>query len=598
MENGATTKHMNSETEEIKNRLDIVDVLSSYIKLEKAGINYRACCPFHKEKSPSFFVSPSKQHWHCFGGCNEGGDIFDFVMKIEGVEFREALKILAHRAGVELKYSDNKKEKEKKTEKETCLAICELSAKFFELHLEKTSTGKKVLAYLHNRGLEDITIKEWQLGYAPNHWSKLSEFLISKGFERSDIVKAGMAIEKEGNKFFDRFRTRIMFPICDMGGRAVGFTGRIFGDKEDMAKYLNTPNTIVYDKSKIIFGLDKAKSAIKENGSCILVEGNMDCIMSHQAGEKNCVAVSGTALTSFHLNILKRYTNKLILSFDMDFAGNNATKKAIQQAQFLDFEIMITPFFGEKDPADIILHEGKEKWKEIIAKSIPINQFYFESSLKNRDRNNVNDKNLIANDFLPIVKQMPSNIDKAYWIGQLAEAIDVREDNLIKQLESIKTEDYGRIEEYKGKDHLIENKKTRAELVDEEIAMLIILFPEKIQEIEEVLFDSFSSPIKDLLLKIKEKKDIRIEEVIKEFQEKEEFNKINYLLMKSELVKDKEIDSDKEICICLKEKRSILIKEKQKNISRKIKELEKKGNFEEIKILLDEFKNLNQNSND
>jgi DNA primase len=590
---------MSSEIEEIKSRLDIVDVLSSYIKLEKAGINYRACCPFHKEKTPSFFVSPSRQMWHCFGGCNEGGDIFKFVMKIENIEFKEALRILANKAGVQLKTVDVEKEKKEKSEKEICLNICELSAMFFEHCLKNSPTGAKALEYLKGRGLADPTIEEWRLGYSLNHWSKLSEFLIGKGFKKEDIVKAGMAIEKEGNKFFDRFRSRITFPICDIGGRVVGFTGRIFGKDDDMAKYLNTPNTVLYDKSRIIFGLDKAKEAIKEKGFCILVEGNMDCIMSHQAGFKNCVAVSGTALTEYHLGILKRYTHKLVLSFDMDFAGNSATRKAIKQAQLLDFEILVVPSFGEKDPADIILHEGATKWEEIVSSSKPINEFYYDSSLVGRNPHDVNDKKLIASDFLPIIKQMPSNIEQAHWISKLSEILDVDSRDILKELDNIKIDDEGNTRSIKEERLPSLGKKSRGELVDEEIAILVLVDPGKIDLIGESLLHSFTSPIKDLLLKLKGKRDIRIDEIVNTFEsDRDHFNYISYLMMKSEMRKDKGSDIDSELPTCLKEKEIILVKNEQKRLSKEIKELEKKGDFEQIKVLLEEFNKLSQNKND
>lgn len=590
---------MRTEIEEIKSRLNIVDVLSSYIKLEKAGINYRACCPFHKEKSPSFFVSPSRQIWHCFGGCNEGGDIFKFVMKIENVEFVEALGILAQRAGVELKTINQEEVKKEKSEKETAFNICELSAKFFELYLTGTPTGKKAIEYLEGRGVKTETIKEWRLGYAPSAWSKLSEFLIGKGYKRGEISNAGLAIEKEGNKFFDRFRGRIMFPIWDAMGRVSGFTGRIFGSNDDMAKYLNTPNTILYDKSRIIFGFDKAKNAIKESEFCILVEGNMDCIMSHQAGIKNCVAVSGTALTEYHLNILKRHTQKLVLSFDMDFAGSNATKKAIRQAQLLDFDIKIIPSFGEKDPADIILHEGPDKWKELVSQSKPINQFYFESALKDRDVEKIEDKKKIAQDFLPTIKQMSSNIEQAYWINQLAEVLKISEVDIKKELEHIKVEEdkvyYNAGEESVKFLKLI--KKSRAELVDEEIAILILLFPEKIDLIEEDLLHSFSSPIKEALLKIKEKKDIKTEDIIQIFEkDNDSLNYINHLLMQSELRKNRSFDAEAEINLCLKNRSKIVSKLAQEKIGKEIKEAEKKDDFEQVKILSEKFNKLSQNN--
>ncbi|MFA5368618.1 MAG: DNA primase, partial [Candidatus Paceibacterota bacterium] len=378
---------MSSEIEEIKSRLNIVDVIGSYIKLEKAGINYRACCPFHSEKSPSFFVSPSRQIWHCFGGCGEGGDIFKFVMKIENIEFPDALRILAAKAGVELKARSADWEKNK-TERQLMLHLCELGARFFEAYLEKSAKGKEAIDYLIKRGLKIETIKEWRLGYAPEAWSKLSDLLVGKGYQRDDIAKAGLAIAKEGNKFFDRFRSRIMFPIVGFNGEVIGFTGRIFGkpDTED-AKYLNTPATLLYDKSRALFGIDKAKLEIRKNDFCILVEGNVDCIMSHQAGFKNCVAVSGTALTPYHLSIIKRYSPNLVLAFDMDAAGNKATEKGIVLAQKMEFNIKVIPMSAEKDPADIILLEGEEKWKQMIENAKPINEFYFDVAFKDRDVN-------------------------------------------------------------------------------------------------------------------------------------------------------------------------------------------------------------------
>ena len=346
---------MDSEIEQIKSRLNIVDIVGSYIKLEKAGINYRARCPFHNEKSPSFFVSPSRQLWHCFGGCNEGGDIFKFIMKIEGIEFYDALKILADKAGVELKKNPNWEKT--KSKRDTLLNISNKSTSFFMTQLEKSKIGQEAKEYLLKRGFKNETIKDWQIGYAPLNWQGLSDYLIGLGFNKQDIVDAGLAIQSQ--KFFDRFRGRIMFPIRDFNGQTIGFTGRIFKTEDD-AKYLNTPNTLLYDKSQALFGIDKAKLDIRKKDYCVLVEGNVDCIMSHQSGVKNCIAVSGTALTPTHLGIIKRYSNNLVLAFDMDLAGNNATKKGIDMALNNGFNVKVISMSSEKDPADIILASGEE----------------------------------------------------------------------------------------------------------------------------------------------------------------------------------------------------------------------------------------------
>jgi len=247
---------MNSDIEEIKSRLNIVDVIGSYIKLEKAGINYRARCPFHNEKSASFFVSPSRQLWHCFGGCNEGGDIFKFVMKIEGVDFVDALKTLADKAGVVLR-KESEDYKKIKNERQVLIDLLERSAKFYTAQLEKSKTGKEAIEYLLKRGMKEETIKDWRLGYAPDTWTGLSDYLIGQGFKREDIVSAGLGIKKDAVKFFDRFRSRIMFPICDLNSQVAGFTGRIFNSEDD-AKYLNTSNFLLYDKSRALYGMDKA----------------------------------------------------------------------------------------------------------------------------------------------------------------------------------------------------------------------------------------------------------------------------------------------------------------------------------------------------
>ena len=545
---------MNSEIEQIKSRLNIVDVVGEYIKLEKAGINYRALCPFHNEKTPSFFVSPSRQMWHCFGGCNEGGDIFKFVMKIEGIEFIDALKLLAKKAGVQLKTS-SKKYEEIKTQREKLLDICKKATIFFSTQLNKSKTGLEAKDYLMKRGLKEETIKEWKIGYAPSTWDSLCNYLIGLGYKRKDIIDAGLASEK----FFDRFRSRIIFPICDFNGQPVGFTGRVF-NSDDEAKYLNTPNTLLYDKSQALYGLDKAKVEIRKNDSCVLVEGNVDCIMSHQSGVKNCLAVSGTALTPAHLGIIKRFSNNLILSFDMDLAGNNATKKGIDMALKNGFNVKVISMNSEKDPADIILSSGEDEWKKIIKEAKPINQFYFDLSFKDRDVRSVEDKKKIVSELLPIFKKIDNTIEQTYWIQKLAEKLSIREDDIRQEMKKVNLPKQ-EVEVQKEK-----TGKSRKELLEEAILSMVLIEPSMVETLTEEQKRLFT------------------------FLEKE--NNDSYIIMKSELLKEEDIDINEEWRKCVYEIEKIYKEEKRKKIMADIKEKEKEGSFEEVKKLLLEFNKL------
>lgn len=567
---------MSSEIEEIKSRLNIVDVIGSYIKLEKAGINYRACCPFHSEKTPSFFVSPSRQLWHCFGGCNDGGDIFKFVMKIEGIEFVDALKLLAQRAGVELKTFSPDWEKAK-TKRQTLFDLSEKATSFFIFQLENSKTGKEAKEYLLKRGMKEETIKDWKLGYAPTAWQGLTDYLIGQGFKREDIVEAGLAVQS--SKLFDRFRGRIMFPIFDLNSQVIGFTGRIFGENKDEAKYLNTPNTLLYDKSKALYGMNKAKMEIRKNDACVLVEGNVDCIMSHQSGVKNCIAVSGTALTPIHLGIIKRYSSNLILAFDMDMAGNNATKKGIDMAINNNFGVKVIGMSSKKDPADIILEEGSESWKKIIQEAKPINHFYFDLALKNKDINSIEDKKKIVSELLPIFKKIDNTIEQSYWIENLSNKLMIKEEDIRLEMDKVKIENNDSNE----KKVVIDNKKTRKKLLEEMILSLAIINPSMISSLSLEQMELISLENREVLSKLK--------------INKEDFSGIDsYILLKSDLLKSEEIDVSKEWKNCFSEIESLVKKEERKILVQEIKNKEKSGSFDQVRELLEKFNKLTKNN--
>jgi len=589
---------MDSIIDEIKNRLDIVEVISSYIKLEKVGANYRALCPFHSEKKPSFFVSPARQIWHCFGACNEGGDIFKFVMKIEGVEFGDALRILAKRAGVELKPRDPVLQ----TARKRLYDICEIAAKFFEKQLSSTKKGSKVKEYLHKRGIKDESIYEWRLGYAPDFKDALSKFLKSRGFKEEEIIKAGLAIRKDEGGIYDRFRSRIIFPIFDLNSQVIGFGGRIFGKEDEVAKYMNIPNTLLYDKSKVLYGLNKSKMFIRQEDNCVLVEGYIDAIMSYQAGVKNVVAVSGTALTPFHLKILKRYTNNLTTSFDMDVAGNSATKRGINLAQKEEFNIRVVIMPKGLDPADIIL-QHPEDWKNLVKSAKSIMEFYFESAFSSHDASTAEGKKEISNILIPVIANIPNKIEQSHWIGELSKKLGVSEQSIEEEIkrQAKKIEKESFLQEESSESSADEKSeyesKSRREKIEQRIFLIIFTFPEFLETIQDSyknLFSPKGTALCDNLIKekdefLKEPEKLKVSSDIQGY--------FDYLWLKKEIeqetLKDKK-ENEKELKELLNELKKMTLRDELESISQEIKKLEGEGNKEEVQKLIQKFNELSQ----
>ena len=573
-----------SVIEEIKNRLDIVDVVREYVKLEKAGANYRALCPFHSEKKPSFFVSPTRQTWHCFGACNEGGDIFKFIMKIEGVEFGDALRILAQKAGVELKKEDPRL----KTERQRLYSILEIACCFFEVQLQKSSAGKEAKNYLKKRGVREETIKKWRLGYAPDTWQGLSKFLISKGYKREEIKKAGLLLESEktGN-YYDRFRKRIIFPISNLSSQIIGFGGRILKetlrpDNQEEAKYINSPSTLLYDKSKTIFGLDKAGRAIREADACILVEGYMDAIMMSQEGIENVVATSGTSLTPYQLRILKRYTNNLLTAFDMDLAGNSATKRGIDLAQSLGFNIKIVIMPEGKDPADLAL-ENPELLKALIRDAKTIHDFYFQDVLSKFDKNTLEGKKEISNILLPVIKRIPNKVEQGIWIKDLSELIEVREEDIREELEKISLAEDSYLT--LAKEEMVvpakNEKKTRKDILQEHMAVLAIKHPVFLNFLKTEDFSYLSPKFSEFFSLYKQKGDFDTSSFP---EEKKSF--FDYLFLKAEIEQVNKKEAEEDFKNCLREIKKIELRQKINEMTQEIKKAENQNDFERAKELV------------
>ena len=383
--------------EEIKNRLEVADVVGSYVQLKQSGRNLKAPCPFHHEKTASFMVSPEKGIWHCFG-CGEGGDIFKFVMKIEGLDFRGALEMLAKRAGVELKNVKADGGGQAKLKKRLIEAH-EWAIKYFQANLLR---NKKALDYVvHTRRLGKQIITDFQIGYAPESWDGLAKALRAKGFSEAELVQAGLAGSRtNGRGIFDQFRGRVMFTIADATGQPIGFTGRVLGD--ELPKYLNTPQTILYDKSRAIFGFHLAKESMRKNDRAVLVEGNVDVISSHQIGVKEVVAASGTALTLEQLKAISYLTKNILLAFDADRAGLAAAERAIPLAQKLGLNLFIVDMGEAKDPDELITMDPKA-WKDALDSAKELRQYWLDRSIEQFN-----------------IKNNPSGIEKVRFIEQMA----------------------------------------------------------------------------------------------------------------------------------------------------------------------------------
>ncbi len=591
---------ISSPIDDIKSRLDIVEVISSYIKLHKAGANYRANCPFHSEKTPSFFVSPTRQIWHCFG-CGLGSDIFGFVKQIEGVEFGDALRILAGRAGVELT-PFRPEMKEMATERTRLYEICELAAEFFEKQLEGKTIGGEAKKYLLGREISEDSIKKWRLGYSPETWQGLIDFLASRGYKAAEAEKAGLAIKKDagsGQGYYDRFRGRIMFPIFDLNSQVIGFGGRVFTQKDakEIAKYINTPATLLYDKSHTLYGLDKAKVEVRKKDSCILVEGYTDEILSHQAGVENAVAVSGTALTPFQLKILHRYTENLYISFDMDVAGDTATKRGIDLAISQGFNIKVVILPEGKDPADLVV-KSPEKWQEAVEKAKSILEFYFETTLAKNDKTKIEGKKQISKILLPVIKKIPNKIEQTFWLQKLGKEIAAKEDDLIQEMAKVKLE-----EEVLGlepEEVINLPARTRRDLLEERFLVLSLKNRACLENAAKEDLEFFSPKTKDLVDAFLKSKDN--EEFLKRLDEKDAAM-VNQLMLRAEMLeeistKDQGID----FIDCLREIKNMAVKTQLESLSQELMGAESEKDDKKAASLLERFhqltKKLSKNKND
>jgi DNA primase len=445
-----------SVIDEVKARIDIVDVISESVDLRKSGRNYKALCPFHSEKTPSFVVFPDSQRWHCFGACNEGGDVFSFVMKHDGWDFRMALEELAQRAGVELQ-PRTPEQAQAAEEADRLRDILDTASQYYHHLLRHAPEADGARSYVDKRNLSDETVEEFQLGYSLSGWNRARDYLTERGYAVDDLVKAGLLVEREGGGTYDRFRGRLMIPIRDQRGRVIGFGARTL-DPDGVPKYLNSPQTALFDKSTVLFGLDLARRAIRREDRVVIVEGYMDVMQAHQAGFENIVAQMGTALTEPQLKQLQRYSKRIVLSLDPDAAGVRATLRGVEVASDtleqewepvfdprglvgyegrLGAELRVLRLPPGQDPDDLIRQDA-QRWLTLVEEAVPVVDFYLHILIEGIDLEDTKAKARVVDKMLPVLKAVANPVEREDYVQKIARALRVGERAVLSRLRSKK----------------------------------------------------------------------------------------------------------------------------------------------------------------
>ena len=424
--------------EEVRSRCDIVDLVSSYLpELRKRGATYKCCCPFHNEKTPSFTVNQERQIYHCFG-CGANGDVFSFVQEYDKLDFLSAVQFLADRTGVKITYDNN--DNKNKDSKDTLLNINSNAANFFHKNLFNSDSGKLCREYLKKRSLTDDVLKEFQIGFSPDGWEELLSKALKKGYKSEEIEKAGLVVKSKRSgkvKYYDRFRNRLMFPICDSLGRVIGFSGRILEDKRKEAKYVNSPETLIFHKSSVLFAFDKARKEIVEKKLAIVVEGQIDAMRCHTVGIKNVVASQGTALTVQHAKLIKRYADEVVLIFDSDTAGVSAALSTSKLFLENELSVRVATLPNGEDPDSLILKHGVNIFKKEINDALPALNFLIKIIEKKEDQTTVVGRKRMRNQIMDFINRCPSESWKEEMIKEASGMINISVRALIKDLDAI-----------------------------------------------------------------------------------------------------------------------------------------------------------------
>jgi len=582
---------MAGDVEEVKQKTDIVSIISEHVELKKAGRNYKATCPFHSEKTPSFMVSPELQIFKCFG-CGESGDAISFLEKYEGMDFYEALKFLADRAGVKLKpgrFQD-------KGDKQRLYELNSFASRFYQYILLKHQAGKSALRYLlKDRGLSKKAIEIFQLGYAPEVIGAIGKFLIDKKrYKKFDLEKAGICYFK-GPTLIDRFAGRVIFPLHDHRGNVAGFAGRVMpGRSKDRAKYINTPETPIYHKSKMLYGLNLTRADIKKKKEAIVVEGQLDAISSWQIGITNIVAVVGTALTSDQAILLSRFAERAILALDEDIAGDAAARRGINVAEDAGLEVRVARMKGFKDP-DEMARKAPDKLKKSFKDTVNVWDFVVDSVFSKHDEKTGTGKSRISKEIIPIISSINDEIVQAHYAEVVAKRLEVPTSAVAGQISQI---DAQGADKKTDKKIYSKAKKERRDLLEERLMSLAISIDPKIlleRQTKKLISTSLYKRILDEFEIFSKKKKKFDPSVFSEGLPKELVNGFAEMILGDSAFQGSSLsDQKKELELVKKELKILEVKEKLESITKKIKDLEKRKEKGKLKQAERKFSKLTQ----
>ncbi|MBI2852259.1 MAG: DNA primase [Chloroflexi bacterium] len=488
--------------DDVKQRADIISVIGQYASLAKAGRNMRALCPFHTEKTPSFFVYPEQQSWHCFGACNTGGDVFSFVMKKENVDFAGALRLLAEKVGVTI--TSRVERDPERDKKERLHRINEAAAKYFHTQFLSSPAAEKAGQYIGKRGVSPDTITRFHLGFSPDSWEGLKQHLSEIGYAENELLDAGLVIAGDDGKTHDRFRGRLMFPIADDRGHTIGFGARVLDDS--LPKYVNSPQSPVFDKSGSLYGLNLAAPAIRQQDAAVIVEGYMDVIIAHQYGFANVVASMGTAITDKQVNLLKRLSRNLALALDSDAAGEEAMLRCVAYENLLDSELKVVLLPKGKDP-DEVIKEDSGTWLRLIGQARPVLDYTFDMVSAGLDMTSARGKSAAADRLLPLVAEIKDVVRRGHYLLKLASLVGVNARSLEAEARKTKSGQGKRAHAQesppKGRRSVLSNPR------EEYCLALLLRYPELRAQGESLLPEYFAgSENREIFLALMQSNDV------------------------------------------------------------------------------------------